>query len=112
MNPPTPTPGVVARWTTRRRPAAGTPCDECGTPLTGPACEGCGQLAGQTVGMLATVIESDGELRLVIAQRTGRGDWTPIQTIAATPRALGAITRPGATGPAPAADAPTTGGLL
>ena len=46
MTAPTPTPGVVARWTTRRRPAAGDRCDECGDPRPDIACDGCGQLAG------------------------------------------------------------------
>ena len=63
---------------------------------------GCGQLAGEAVGMLATVVDADGELRLVIAQRTGRGDWTPIRTMSATRRSRAvASARPDATGPAP-----------
>jgi hypothetical protein len=94
-----PTPGVVARLTARRRPAAGQCCDECGAALTDVACTQCGQLAGLVIGMLAIVVESDGELRLVIAQRTGRGDWTPVQTMAATAEAVRAIARSGATGP-------------
>jgi hypothetical protein len=94
-----PTPGVVARWTARRRPAAGQCCDECGAALTDVACDGCGQLAGLAVGMLATVVESDGGLRLVIAQRTGRGDWTPVRTMAASAEAVRAIARSGGTGP-------------
>ena len=73
----TPPPGVVARWTARRPPRPGDHCDECGTPVADVACPNCGQLGGQAVGMLATVIEAAGELRLVIAQRTGKGDWTP-----------------------------------
>jgi len=94
-----PTPGLVARWTVRRRPGAGERCDECGATLTDIACDGCGQLAGHAVGMLATVVESEGGLRLVVAQRTGRGDWTPVRTMAATAEAVRAIARPGGTGP-------------
>jgi len=95
------TPGVVARWTTRRRPRPGDHCDECGTPVVDVACPTCGQLGGQAVGMLATVVESAGELRLVIAQRTGKGDWTPVQTMAATAETVRAVARPGGTGPQP-----------
>jgi hypothetical protein len=104
-----PTPGLVARWTARRPPAAGSPCDECGTVLVDAACHGCGQLAGDAVGMLATVVDSGGELRIVIAQRTGRGDWTPIRTMSATAEAVRSLARPGATGPAPRAA--SSGGL-
>jgi hypothetical protein len=103
------TPGIVARWTARRPPRAGDRCDECGTPVTEIACSGCGQLIGQAVGMLATVVEAAGELRLVVAQRTGRGDWIPIQTIAATAEAVRAIARSGSTGPLPGSVA--AGGL-
>jgi len=54
MTAPAPDPGVIARWTTRRPPPAGTPCDECASPLVDTSCDGCGQLAGVPVGMLAT----------------------------------------------------------
>ena len=104
-----PTPGVVARWATRRPPRAGDRCDECGTPVTDTACVECGQLAGHAVGMLATVVETPTGPQLVIAQRTGHGDWTPVQTMPATTQALRAIARPGATGPQ--RDHVATGGL-
>ena len=96
-----PTRGLVARWTARRPPVAGSLCDECGTVLVDAACHGCGQLAGDAVGMLATVVDAGGELRIVIAQRTGKGDWTAVRTTAATPEAVRSLARPGATGPAP-----------
>jgi hypothetical protein len=51
--------------------------------------------------MLATVVDAGGELRIVIAQRTDTGDWTPIRTLSATAEALRSLARPGATGPAP-----------
>ena len=104
-----PTPGVVARWTTRRRPRAGDRCDECGTPVTDIACVGCGQLAGQAVGMLATVVATPTGRQLVIAQRTGSGDWTPVRAVPATAEAVRAVARPGATGPQ--ADHIAAGGL-
>ena len=88
MSAPSPTPGVVARWTTRRPPRAGDHCDECGTPVTDAACAECGQLAGHAVGMLATVVATPGGLQLVIARRTGNGDWTPVQTMPATADAV------------------------
>jgi hypothetical protein len=94
-----PTPGVVARWTTRRCPRAGECCDECGTPLTGIVCDRCGQLVGEAVGMLATVIDTAAGRQLVIAQRTRHGDWTPVRTMPATAEAVQALGRPGATGP-------------
>ena len=50
--------------------------------------------------MLATVVDTPGGARLVIAQRTGNGDWTPVQTVPATAEAVRAVGRPGATGPA------------
>jgi len=99
MSAPTPTPGVVARWTTRRPPRAGDRCEECGTPVTDTACVECGQLAGHAVGMLATVFETPAGPQLVIAQRTGHGDWAPVQTMPATTAAVRAVARPGATGP-------------
>src|SRR5262245_31255214 len=105
-----PTPGIVARWTIRRRPASGTRCDECGEVLHGSVCGQCGQLAGPVVGMIATVIDTADGLRLVIAERTGRGDWTPIRTLPATQDNVNALTRPGATGPEPPA-ARLTGSL-
>jgi hypothetical protein len=104
-----PTPGVVARWTTRRRPASGQCCDECGETLVDLACGRCGQLAGGLVGMLATVIDTPVGPQLVIARRTGYGDWTPIERMPATAEAFRAIARPGATGPPRVTPAP--GGL-
>ena len=53
-----PTPGLVARWTTRRPPAAGSLCEECAAVLVDVACQRCGQLAGEAVGMLATVLNA------------------------------------------------------
>ncbi len=86
MNAPTPRrPGVVARWTTRRRPAAGTRCDECGEVLVDIACDGCGQLAGEIVGMLATVVDTPAGARLVIAEHTPEG-WTPVRSRPGHPR--------------------------
>jgi hypothetical protein len=104
-----PRPGLVARWTTRRPPAAGSLCDECATVLVDVACQRCGQLAGEAVGMLATVVDAGGELRIVIAQRTGKGDWTPIRTMSATAEAVRSLVRPDATGPT--ARATSSGGL-
>jgi hypothetical protein len=69
--------------------------------LVDVACRACGQLGGDAVGMLATVVDAGGELRIVIAQRTGTGDWTPIRIIPATAEALRTLARPGATGPTP-----------
>lgn len=95
----TPTPGVVARWTTRRRPAAGAVCEECSTALVDITCAGCGQIACHPVGMLATVIETPAGPQLVIAERTAAGDWTPVRRGPATSEAVRALARPGATGP-------------
>jgi hypothetical protein len=109
MNAPTPTPGVLARWTTRRHPAAGQRCDECGQVLDAVACDGCGQLAGEPVGMLATVVDTPTGARLVIAEHTPDG-WTPVRSVPATRANVAALSRPDATGPAPAAS--NGGGLL
>jgi hypothetical protein len=108
MSAPTPTPGVVARWTTRRRPAAGQRCDECGHLLDAIACDGCGQLAGDPVGMLATVVDIPAGACLVIAEHTSEG-WTPVRSVPATRANVAALARPGATGAASAAA--THGGL-
>jgi hypothetical protein len=107
MNAPTPTPapGAVARWTTRRRPVAGQRCDECGQVLLDVACAGCGQLAGEPVGMLATVVDTPAGARLVVAGHTPEG-WTPVRSVPPTPANIAALSRPGATGPAPAASTP------
>jgi hypothetical protein len=99
MTRPTVTPGVVARWTTRRHPAPGAVCDECGTALHEIRCDGCGQLAGAPVGMLATVVDTPTGARIVIAQRTA-GGWVPVRSLPATPENVRALARPGATGPA------------
>ena len=99
MNPRIPEPGMVARWTTRRPPAVGERCDECGTRLADVACDGCGQLAGETVGMLATVIDGPAGVRLVVAEHTAEG-WTPVRSLPATRANVAALSRPGATGPA------------
>jgi hypothetical protein len=95
-------PGVVARWATRTRPAAGATCDECAELLDGARCPGCGQLAGTQVGMLATLIDTPAGPQLVIAQRTA-GGWAPIRTAAATPDNVRAMARPHVTGPVTAA---------
>jgi hypothetical protein len=110
MNAPTPTPapGAVARWTTRRRTAPGERCKECGEVLVEVACDGCGQLAGEPVGMLATVVDTPAGARLVIAEHTPEG-WTPVRSVPATRANVAALSRPGATGPVPAAS--TRGGL-
>jgi hypothetical protein len=97
-----PTIGVVARWTSRRRPAAGTICDECHGLLVDMECECCGQLAGEIVGMLAAVVDTAAGARLVIAEHTPDG-WAAVQSLPATPANVAALSRPGATGPAPAA---------
>jgi hypothetical protein len=107
MTAPTLTSGVVARWTTRR-PAAGQRCDECGEVLVEVACDGCGQLAGETVGMLATVVDSPAGVRLVVAEHAPEG-WTPVRSLPATRANVAALSRPGAAGPAPVAS--THGGL-
>jgi hypothetical protein len=109
MTAPTPTPGVIARWTTRRAPSPGQRCAECGTRLDVVACRGCGQLAGETVAMLATVVECPAGVRLVVAEHTPEG-WTPVRSLPATQANVTALSRPGATGPAPAV-ASTPGGL-
>jgi hypothetical protein len=96
------TPGIVARWTTHTRPAAGVVCDECATVLDDVACGTCGQLAGTPVGMLATLIDTPAGRQLVIARRTA-GGWASVRTAAATPENLRALARPDATGPVPAA---------
>ena len=103
-----PTPGrVLARWTARPRPEAGSVCDECATVLDDIQCGTCGQLAGRPVGMLATVVDTPAGTRLVIAQRTEDG-WTPVRTVPATEDNVRALARPGATGPSPVA---SSGGL-
>jgi hypothetical protein len=94
----TPTPGVVARWTTRRRPTPGTVCEECATVLDDIQCGRCGQLAGPPVGMLATVVHTPAGARLVIAERSDQG-WVPVRALPATSDAVRALARPGATGP-------------
>ena len=101
--------GVVARWTARRHPAAGSLCDECREVLIDMQCECCGQLAGEIVAMLATVVDTPAGPRLVIAEHTPDG-WTPIQSVPATRANVATLARPGATGPAPAAS--THRGLL
>jgi hypothetical protein len=109
MSAPTPSPGVVARWTARRRPGRGERCEECGANLTCVTCDGCGQLAGELVGMLATVVDSPAGARLVVAERTPDG-WAPVRTVPATQANVAALSRQGATGPAPVTR--TSGGLL
>jgi hypothetical protein len=99
---PTPAPGAVARWTTRRHPAAGSLCDECREVLVDMQCECCGQLAGEIVAMLATVIDTPAGARIVIAEHTPEG-WTPIRSVPATPANIATLSRPGATGAFPAA---------
>jgi hypothetical protein len=96
------TPHVVARWATRQRPAPGAICDECAAALHGDRCDGCGQLAGQLIGMLATLVDTPAGARIVVARRTA-GGWAPVNTFPATPENLRALARPEATGPAPAA---------
>jgi hypothetical protein len=103
-------PGVVARWTARRRPSPGAVCDECGTVLDALVCGGCGQLAGGPVGMLATVVDTPAGPQLVVAERAGAGGgWIPVRRLPATSDAVRALARPGATGPRPAPSA--LGGL-
>jgi hypothetical protein len=95
-------PGLVARWITRRPPAAGAMCDECGEVLAAIECRCCGQLGGETVGMLAALVDTPAGARLVIAEHTAQG-WVPVRTVPATPSNVAALARPGATGPAPGA---------
>lgn len=102
-----PTPGVVARWTTRRR-AAGGPCSECGTRVDETTCPECGQLAGELAAMLATVVDTPAGARVVIAEHTARG-WVAVRTVPATDANVAALSRTGATGPAPKATAPVGG---
>jgi hypothetical protein len=92
--------GVVARWTTRPRPAPGASCEECGVALDAARCSGCGQLAGRPVGMLATLVDSPAGARIIVAQRVA-GGWAPISTVPATEDNVRALSRPTATGPAP-----------
>jgi hypothetical protein len=110
MTAPTPTPGLVARWTTRRPPLPGQCCDECDEVLVDIACAGCGQLAGRLVAMLATVIQTPAGTRLVIAERGPEG-WTPLRTLTATRANVAALSRPGATGPTRTAVGSRVGGL-
>jgi hypothetical protein len=91
--------GVVARWTARRHPAAGSLCGECGEVLVDMQCECCGQLAGEIVAMLATVVDTPAGARIVIAEHDVDG-WTPIRSVPATRANVAALSRPGATGPA------------
>ena len=91
--------GLVARWTSRRHPAGGSICDECRELLVDMECRGCGQLAGELVGMLAVVVDTVAGVRLVIAEHTADG-WAPIQSVSATRANVAALSRPGATGPA------------
>jgi hypothetical protein len=100
-------PRVLARWATRQSPAPGAICDECAAALQGDRCDGCGQLAGQLIGMLATLVDTPAGDRIVVARRIA-GGWAPINTFPATPENLRALARPEAIGPAPA----TVGGLL
>jgi hypothetical protein len=102
-----PTPGIVARWTTRRQ-QAGAPCSECGTVVEDVTCPGCGQLAGDLVAMLATVVDTAAGARLVIAEHSAAG-WVPVRTVPATAANVAAVSRPGATGPSPQASAPVAG---
>lgn len=103
-----PTLGMVARWTARRRPSASV-CDECRALLVESQCQNCGQLAGELVAMLATVVDTLAGARLVIAEHGAEG-WTPIRSVPATRANVAALSRPGATGPAPVG-ASTFGGL-
>jgi hypothetical protein len=109
MSAQTLSPGVVARWTARRRPGRDERCEECGAILKCVTCDGCGQLAGELVGMLATVVDSPAGARLVIAERTPEG-WAPVRAVPATQANVTALSRQGATGPAPVTSA--SGGLL
>ena len=95
-------PAVVARWTTRPRPAPNATCDECAATLHEPRCTNCGQLGGRLVGMIATLVDTPAGSCIVVAQRVA-GGWAPVNTIPATEDSLRALARPGATGPAPAA---------
>jgi hypothetical protein len=109
MSDPMSSPGVVARWTARRRPRRGERCEECGAILMCATCDGCGQLAGELVGILAAVVDSPAGARLVVAERTPDG-WAPVRTFPATQANVAALSRHGATGPAPVTSTP--GGLL
>jgi hypothetical protein len=102
------TPGPVARWTTRRRPSPGAHCYECGEALVDLACSGCGQLGGDVVAMIASVVDTPAGASLVVAEH-GDSGWTPVRAIPATPDNVAALVRPGATGPDPVAT--TNGGL-
>jgi hypothetical protein len=94
-------PGIVARWAGRRRTAV---CGECGEPaaVAGTSCALCGQLPGEPVGMLATVIDTPAGPRLVIATRIG-GGWVPVRAVEATSEALRMVRRQHDTGRATAA---------
>lgn len=86
--------GVIARWSSRRPAPV---CAECGEPTPGAAgtpCDGCGQLTGSPVGMLATVVDSPAGARLVVAKRVG-GSWVPVSNIAATDEAVRMVRRQG-----------------
>jgi hypothetical protein len=92
-------PRVLARWATRQRPASGAICDECAAVLYGDRCDCCGQLAGQLIGMLATLVDTPAGACIVVARRTA-GGWAPINTFPPTPENLRALARPEAVGPA------------
>ena len=96
-----PASGVVARWTVRRRPAAGAVREECSTVLVDVACDQCGELARHPVGMIAVVVQTPAGPQLVIAERTAAGDWAPTRRGPATVDTVRALRRPGATGPGP-----------
>jgi hypothetical protein len=109
MTAPTVSLGLVARWTTRSRSTSGHRCEECATVLDDITCPECGQLAGRPVGMLAIVVDTAAGRQLVVAQRSTAGHWTAIRRGPATPEAIRALTRSGATGPATRID--LAGGL-
>jgi hypothetical protein len=77
--------------------------------LVDVACDECGQLANRPVGMLATVVDTPLGYELVIAERTEAGGWRPVRRLPATPAAVRALARPGASGPQ--ATVATVGGL-
>lgn len=87
--------GVVARWAGTPRTGRAVICGECGEAVTsGEHCGGCGQLAAEPVGMLATVLDTPSGPLLVIAERDPAATrWVPTRTVAATSEAVRMVAR-------------------
>ena len=92
----TATTGVIARWATRRPTDHPTVCGECGQLVDAGAntCPTCRQATSTATGMIAVVIETtNGDHRLVIAERTADGEWAPTRCMDPSPQAVRALAR-------------------